>query len=127
MTVNNYLLQLQKLFFVEKKYEELIQQILSSKFKDLPAFQEFLANAYFMKRDFVSAAVIYQNLGMRYNEGYCHLLFGDEKTAKCVWENTPASPAQNWGLFFCELFSSKVKTIPTFLQIRAFFEQKLHD
>lgn len=125
MTVNKDFFELQKLFFVEKKYDETIQYIVSSRFVELADFQEILANAYFMKFDFVSAATIYQRLGMLYHVGYCHLLFGDTKTARSVWDNTPVSSAQKWGMFFCELFGEKVVTVPTFLQIRAFLERDL--
>lgn len=119
---------LQKLFFIEKKYDAVISKIVSinDNLERIPrCYLDLLAASFFSKSDFVSAARIYQQLDEFYKVGYCHLLFGDIKTANLVWQKTPDSPAQNWGLFFTELFIGETKTVPSFLQIRAFLERDL--
>ncbi len=125
MTINNEYISLQKLVLIEKKYAKAIELIANSAYFDDYLFQELYADTLFALNDFLKSAVIYEKLNDYYKLGYCNLLLGDYSKAKYFWEKAPKSPAQNWGMFFCELFSEKVRALPTYLQIRAFLERDL--
>lgn len=125
MAVNSEYIAIQKIVLEEKNYEKALNLICSSDLRDSYLYKELLGFVLFRMNDFVSSAKIYEALGDFYKFGYCNLLNGDYFSAKLIWQKTPTSPAQNWGLFFCELFSDDVSCAPTYLQVRAFLERDL--
>ncbi len=125
MTKNNEFFYLQELIFKERNYQKAIDIINSSNFAPQKEYQLLLGLAYFSLRQYIQSAQIYKNIGELYKAGYCHLLLGDNNTAQTIWKICSSSPAQNWGLFFCELFTQEQTTVPTYLQIRAFLERDL--
>ena len=125
MAASSEYVAIQKIILEEKNYDKALNLIYSSCLKDSYLYQELLALVFFRLNDFISSAKIYESLRDFYKLGYCNLLNGDVNSAKFIWRKTPSSPAQNWGLFFCELFSDDVSCAPTYLQIRAFLERDL--
>lgn len=125
MIQNNEFLNIQYLTYTEKKYDEAIEQIKCSPFFASEKYQHFLGQIYFLKLDLENAEKIFKKLNSFYELAYCYMLQNNFDDALKYFKISPSSPAQNWGLFFCELFTQKVTTVPSYLQIRSFLERDL--
>ncbi len=126
MIKNSEFCNIQRLVYQERNFDEAIDLLLNSDYITTQDFQRLLAQVYFFKFDFEKAAIVFNNLKDSYNTGFCKLLQGNSNEALNIWKNTAPSPAQNWGMFFCELFTEKVTTKPSYLQVRAFLERDLN-
>lgn len=126
MINNNELYAIQKLVYQDKNYDGAISLILASQYASNIKYQELLGMAYFYKLDMDNSSKIFKKLKDTYKYGYCEFLMGNIKEARKIFTFAPISPAQNWSLFFSELFFDKTTTIPSFLQIRAFLERDLN-
>ena len=125
MAQSSEYIAIQKLILIDKNYDKALKMILYSSFCNCFSYQKLLAYIFFKKDDFDACLKIYEKLGDLYKMGYCNLLLENINIAKQIWRKADKSPAQNWGLFFCELFSDNVSATPTYLQIRAFLERDL--
>ena len=125
MTTNSEYYTIQFEVLKNKDYSKALELLKKSDNFFSDKFQELYADILFAQNNFAQSAAIYEKLGQFYKFGYCTLLFGDRQNAQLIWENCPKSAAQNWGIFFCQLFTDKVTVLPTYLQIRAFLERDL--
>jgi len=126
MINSNELYPIQKLIYQNKNYDEAISLILASPNAMNIDYQSLLAMAYFYKLDVEKSAKIFKQTNELYKYAYCQFLLKNINEARKLWSKLPISPAQNWSLFFCELFFDKTTTVPSFLQIRAFLERDLN-
>lgn len=124
--INNEIYSIQKLIYQDKNYDEAISLISASQYVRSTKYQELLGMAYFYNLDIENSAKIFKKLNDVYKYGYCEFLMGNVKEARKIFASAPISPAQNWSLFFSELFFDKTTTIPSFFQIRAFLERDLN-
>jgi len=126
MQKNSKFYDIQKLIYKDKSYDKAINSILESSNSEDFSLQSLLALAYFYKGEFKKSSDIFAEISDLYSYGYSELLLGNTEDALLIWQHTQPSPAQNWGLFFCELFTDKIVTKPSYLQIRAFLERDLN-
>jgi len=127
MIIMNTYIKIENIIFCENDYDKAISLLDDETYKADNRYLELKAVALFKKNLFAESANIYKYLGDNYQAGYCFLLLGDEKEALSLFNSAETSPAQNWGIFFCELFTSNITTTPTYLQIRAFLEKDLNN
>lgn len=117
---------IEKLIYFEKKYDDAVEMLNISPQRDSFDFRKLLAETLFYKQDFCSAIKIYEEINENFAVGYCYLLLNKIDLAIDFLKESPISPAQNWGLFFSELFRARVNVKPSYLQIRAFLERDLN-
>ena len=87
-----------------------------------------LAQKYFIDGDFSSAKNIYQKLCMQLETAYCEIFTGNIYNAKKIIMKLPMdSPAQEWIVSFVQMLEANLIKMPTFLQIRNFFEIDLNN
>ena len=87
-----------------------------------------LAQKYFIDCDFISAKDIYKNLSMPLETAYCELFTGNLYGAKKIIAKLPQdSPAQEWIVSFIQMVEANLIKMPSFLQIRNFFEIDLNN
>jgi tetratricopeptide (TPR) repeat protein len=109
--------------FADLEFQSLIDTINAS---TEPSHEMLILKAHslFELGDFDKAIVLYENLQMYNNLGFCYLMKNDFLQAKTAYLKSPASSAKKWGLFITLLFSrcDKVFPGPGFLTFRLFFE-----
>ena len=126
MTINSEYLYLQELIYSDKNYDKAKEIILNSDKSNEEEYQELLGLIYFYQFDFVKSAEIFKNISDKYKYAYSLLLLNQHEECREVLNAAPMSPAVNWTLFFCEMFSPHVTHTPTYLQIRSFLERDLN-
>ena len=126
MTINSEYLYLQELIYTSKNYDKAREIILNSDKKNEVKYQELLGLIYFYQFDFLKSAEIFKNISDKYKYAYSLLLLNKPDECKEVLNTATLSPAVNWTLFFCEMFSPHVTHTPTYLQIRSFLERDLN-
>ena len=117
---------IEKLIYKNKCFDEAIDLINASKFCNTKKYRQLKADAYFKKEDFEKAAVLYSELQDFYQLAQCYLLLNQIDLAIEFFKKSEPTPAQNWGLFFAELFRGRFNNNPSYLQIRAFLERDLN-
>ena len=115
--------KIENLIYKDKKFDEAIRTIELSKISEQKNYMLLKATAYTEKNELEQAAKIYEKLNDFYNLGYCYFLMNKIDLAIEFFKKAPPSPAQNWNLFFAEIFKGRVNITPTYLQIRAFLER----
>lgn len=116
------------LYELKEKFAELEFQSLIDAVNEIKGpSREILvlkAHSLFELGDFDKAIVLYENLQMYNNLGFCYLMKSDFQQAKISYLKSQASSAKKWGLFITLLFSrcDKVFPGPGFLTFRLFFE-----
>jgi len=125
MKENKEYFLIQNIIFNQKDYAKAFELLNLSEFFSQTAYQELYAQTLFRQGNFSSAALIYEKIGKFYEVGYCHLLLNEREKAYEFWKLSQDSPARNWGMFFCEVFTENLTKYPSYLQIRAFLERDL--
>ena len=123
MKSSDYLL-IQKKILIEKNFLQASELLDVVDLSDIQK-KELKADILFYENDFSLASLLYNELGDLYKEAYCYLLSGNMPKAHQILEKALPSPAQNWSLFFCQVFTQNVTVSPSYLQIRAFLERDL--
>ena len=118
--------QIETLIYKDKSYDKAVSMIMASELSITKPYKELLANAYFAKDDFENAAKLFNELNDFYQTGQCYLLLNQIDLAIEFFKKAEATPAQNWGVFFAELFRGRFNTEPSYLQVRAFLERDLN-
>ncbi len=81
------------------------------------------AKELFDKKEYESAKDIFLKENKLYEAGLCFLLCNDIKNARACWKKDKENVfASSWGLNVLDYIQRKVKRLPSFLQIRAFYE-----
>ena len=87
-----------------------------------------IAQKYFIDGDFISAKNIYQKLDLPLETAYCELFSGNLYSARKIIMKLPKdSPAQEWIISFLQMIEANLINMPSFLQIRNFFEIDLNN
>ena len=87
-----------------------------------------LAQKYFIDGDFVSAKNLYQKLRMPLETAYCEIFTGNLYNAKkIIMQLTQDSPAEEWIISFVQMIEANLIKMPSFLQVRNFFEIDLNN
>ena len=126
MTTSSEYIHLQELLYISKNYDKAKEIIVNSNRKNEAYYQELLGLIYFYQFDFAKSAEIFRNLDDKYKYAYSLLMLNQHEKCQEVLNNAPLSPAANWTLFFCEMFSPHVTHTPSYLQIRSFLERDLN-
>jgi tetratricopeptide (TPR) repeat protein len=113
--------------YIEKNPQDAISTALSSeKFKDFLSVKNLLALAYFENGEYEKAEHLYGLAGNSYQEGFCKLLCGNETGAKNAWYSASENSAIMWGKALLGFINLRVDFVPSFLQVRNFFESTLN-
>ncbi|MBQ7450845.1 hypothetical protein IJS77_05445 [bacterium] len=87
-----------------------------------------LAQKYYIDGDFKTAKELYSNLSMPLEVAYCELFLGHLYNAKKIIMNLKKeSPAEEWIVSFVQMLEANLVNMPSFLQIRNFFEIDLNN
>ena len=112
-----------KQLFADFEFQKVIDEI--NQIQD-PSLEEIRLKAHslFELGDFDQAMMIYENLQMYTNLGFCYILKDDCYQAKMTYLKADPSAAKKWGLFLTLLLSrcDRVFPGPGFLTFRLFFE-----
>ena len=82
-----------------------------------------VAQQFFINGDFENAKNIYMQLGMDLEVAYCDIYLGNLKRAKKNIENlSKDSPVAEWINSFVQMIEANLTDMPSYLQIRNFFE-----
>ena len=101
-----------------KKAESLC--INNNKYSDL------LAMCLFKQKRFSEAAEIFNKLEKRTEEGYCYLYSGNKEYADKIWfSKEDNSSLLNWAKAFSGYVERRKLRLPTFFEIRNFYEPDL--
>ena len=117
--------EIRKEILFNRNYKHATEIISDFPAPDNYCFKDTLGMLYFQTREYEKAKVVYKNLNMHYQEGFCELLCGNEQRAAEIWNTCPDSPAVQWGLCVLDFIKLKVSHLPTFLQVRNFLEHDL--
>ena len=90
-------------------------------------YYDILAVSLYKQNKFGEAARIYHNLEKYGEEGYCYFYAGNKSAADRVWftADENASPLLKWAKAFSGFVEKKRNRVPTFFQIRNFYENDL--
>lgn len=81
------------------------------------------AKLYFYKKDYKSALELFIKEKDNYGAGLCSLLLNNKKQAHSFWKKSEKScPGCAFGLCALRIIELDYKKLPTFFQVRAFFE-----
>lgn len=87
---------------------------------------EYLAISLYLQNKFSEAAEIYHKLEKYAEEGYCFFYSGNKSAADKIWfSHQDLSPLLVWAKAFSGYVERKRKRLPTFFQIRNFYENDL--
>jgi tetratricopeptide (TPR) repeat protein len=117
--MNDIFKKAQNAFFV-KRDNDLAIKLLENKTSQ--ETKVLLALIYFDKSEYTKASLLYEDLNFHAQHAYCQFLLGNLSKARELYQNLASSPFKEWFRFLLEVVVLDVKTIPTFLQIRHFFE-----
>lgn len=90
--------------------------------KDKLLLKNTYALVYLENKEYLRAAEVYQELGEKYQQGYCELLAGNEAEAEKIWYSARESEPCEWGKCLLNFIRLKKGKKPTFLQIRNYLE-----
>ena len=77
--------------------------------------------------NFEESAVIYKRLGMKFEEGYCHLLAGNLQEAENTWDELGDENSWLlWGRILIQALKGELEEYPTYLQLRNFLEVEMN-
>ncbi len=86
------------------------------------------AQQYFISGDFSGAKNLYQQLNMPLETAYCEIFLGHlYKAKKIILGLKKDSPAEEWICSFLQMIEADLTDMPTYLQIRNFFEIDLNN
>ncbi len=87
-----------------------------------------IAQQFYISGDFFNAKKIYQQLKMPLEVAYCELFLGNlDKAKQIISTFSKESPAHEWINSFVQIIETDLVDMPTFLQIRNFFEMDLNN
>lgn len=82
-----------------------------------------LARVLFYERKFANAEILFKKLHKLTEYGYCKLFQGEKRSADMIWSAVEDnSPLILWAKALSGYIEKKQKRIPTFFQIRNFYE-----
>ena len=112
------------LLYVKKNYEQA-EKLCKKQYA--AEYQEILANVLYLQNKFTEAAEIYHNLEKCGEEGYCYFYAGNKSAADKIWftADEDISPLIKWAKAFSGYVERKRNRVPTFFQIRNFYENDL--
>lgn len=86
-------------------------------------YPELLAYSLYKQKKFFEAAEIYNKLEKYAEEGYCYFYGGNKDKADRIWfSQKENSSLLNWARTFSGYVEKKEKSLPSFFQIRNFYE-----
>lgn len=89
-------------------------------------YPELLAYSLYRQNKFSEAAEIYNKLERYAEEGYCYLYGGDKHKADKIWfSKNETSSLLSWAKSLSGYINNKKSGIPTFFQIRNYYETDL--
>ena len=87
-----------------------------------------LAQKYYIDGDFNTAKELFSKLNMPVETAYCELFTGHLYSAKkIIMQLEKESPAEEWIISFVQMIEANLINMPSFLQIRNFFEIDLNN
>lgn len=87
-----------------------------------------IAQKYFISGNFDKALELYEKLDMLLEIAYCEIYLGHLKQARKIIEQLNGdSPAEEWIVSFLQMIEANLVDMPSFLQIRNFFEIDLNN
>lgn len=87
-----------------------------------------LAQRYYIEGNFKTANLYYKQLDMPLEIAYCELFSGNlYKAKKYISMLKKESPAEEWIICFIQMIEANLFDMPSFLQIRNFFEIDLNN
>ena len=87
-----------------------------------------LAQKYYIDGDFKTAKELFSKLNMPVETAYCELFTGHLYNAKkIILQLEKESPAEEWIISFVQMIEANLINMPSFLQIRNFFEIDLNN
>ena len=87
-----------------------------------------IAQQYFISGDFSKACDLYSKLNLPLETAYCELYLGHlYKAKKIISTLKKESPAEEWIISLVQMIDADLQYMPTFLQIRNFFEIDLNN
>ncbi|MDD3594611.1 MAG: hypothetical protein PHX18_08295 [Candidatus Gastranaerophilales bacterium] len=116
---------LQTLIFKEKDFLHAMDFIEESAFSGENDFLEFKAHIFFGLKEYDKAADLFYRVKKFYHASYALLLNHDPQKAYEIIQLADVSGAALWQKTMCELFTSEIKTIPGYMQIKCFLEKDL--
>lgn len=109
-----------KIIYVQKDFP-LAEKLCASKQSDDSLLM--LARVLFFERKYERAEVLFKKLHYFTECGYCRLFQGDKKGAGIIWQAIEDnSPLIMWAKALLGYIDKKQTRIPTFFQIRNFYE-----
>ena len=87
-----------------------------------------IAQQYFIDGNFSEAKDIYSKLNMPLETAYCEIYLGHlYRAKKLISALKKESPAEEWIISFVQMIDANLVNMPSFLQIRNFFEIDLNN
>lgn len=87
-----------------------------------------VAQQFYISGDFFNARNLYKKLNLPLETAYCELFLGNLSGAKKIIEKLDLnSPAEEWLLSLSQMIESSLDYMPSYLQIRNFFEVDLNN
>ena len=112
-----------KIIYVQRDYS-LAEKLCSAKHDDKSLLM--LAKVLFFQQKYERAEVLFKKLHYFTECGYCKLFQGDKKSAALIWESLEDfSPLIMWAKSLLGYIDKKQIRVPTFFQIRNFYESDL--
>jgi len=112
------------LLYVKKDYAQAEKLCKEQQGKE---YDEYLAMCLYLQNKYVEAAELFRSLKKYGEEGYCCFYAGDKAAADKIWftADEDISPLIKWAKSFSEFVERKNNRVPTFFQIRIFYENDL--
>jgi tetratricopeptide (TPR) repeat protein len=124
--MNAEYLKIYELAYEKKDYETVIDKIKEAlSHNEDKNLETVLAFCYTETHRYKEAAELYHKLELNYQEGFCHLLSGNDKKAKEIWLASENNPGIIWGKIIAGILESQVDEFPTYFQIRNNLESTL--
>ena len=87
-----------------------------------------IAQKYFISGNFDKALELYEKLDMPLEIAYCEIYLGHlPRARKFIEQLNGSSPAEEWIVSFLQMIDANLVDMPSFLQIRNFFEIDLNN
>lgn len=116
--------EIRKLLLIENDYPKAIA-LLDKNSCTSNEEKRLLAQAYYGQKEYLKASAIFNELGAKYEQGYCELLQGNTFQAREIWYLSPQSSPICWGRSLVGFIEDDIEDVPTFLQIRNYLESDL--